>query len=76
MAWLVTLFSMLRGTIRSRASLQIENLALRHQLGIYRRTCRRPRIRARERMLWSWLSRVWSGWRETIVIVRPETVIA
>jgi len=27
-------------------------------------------------MLWSWFSRVWSGWREAIVIVRPETVIA
>ena len=76
MAWLATLFSMLRGGFRSRASLQIENLALRHQLGIYRRTCRRPRIRPRDRILWGWLSRVWPGWREAIVIVRPETVIA
>jgi len=51
-------------------------LALRHQLGVYRRTCRRPCIRAHDRIFWSWLSRVWSGWRETLVIVRPETVIA
>ena len=76
MVWLATLFSMLRGGLRSRASLQIENLALRHQLGVLRRTCRRPRIRARDRILWSWLSRVWSGWREALIIVQPETVIA
>ena len=76
MAWLSILLSMVSGILRSRASLQIENLALRHQLGIYHRTCRRPRIRGRDRIFWSWLSRVWSDWRETLVIVRPETVIA
>ncbi len=27
-------------------------------------------------MLWAWLSRTWSGWREALVIVKPETVTA
>jgi transposase InsO family protein len=27
-------------------------------------------------MLWVWLLRVWDGWREVIVIVKPETVLA
>jgi len=76
MVWLATLFSMLTGILRSRASLQIENLALRHQLAVLRRTRRRPRIQPRDRVFWAWLSRVWSGWRESLVIVRPETVIA
>jgi len=76
MAWLVTLFSLLSGVLRSRASLQIENLALRHQLAVLRRTRRRPRIRSSDRIFWSWLSRLWPGWRAALVIVQPETVIA
>ncbi len=68
--------SFLRDQLRSRASMQAEILALRHQLGIYQRTNKRPRIRPADRILWAWLSRVWSGWRESLVIVKPETVIA
>jgi putative transposase len=39
-------------------------LALRHQLSIYQRTCQRPRIAPADRILWSYLARVWAGWRE------------
>ena len=56
--------------------MQIEILALRHQLAVYQRTCARPRLKPADRILWAWLSRVWSGWREALVIVKPETVIA
>jgi transposase InsO family protein len=67
--------SFLRDQLRSRASMQAEILALRHQLGIYQRTTKRPRVRQADRLFWSWLSRIWSGWRESLVIVQPETVI-
>jgi putative transposase len=76
MAWLATLLSTVRATFQSRASLQIENLALRHQLAVLRRSCRRPRIRPRDRAFWAWLSGVWPRWREVLVIVQPGTVIA
>lgn len=76
MAWLSSLLSTLIATFRSRGSLQLENLALRHQLAVLRRTSPRPRLRLSDRILWSWLSRVWAGWRDSLVIVRPETVIA
>ncbi len=29
-----------------------------------------------DRMLWVWLSNVWNGWRDALVIVKPETVLA
>jgi putative transposase len=29
-----------------------------------------------DRLLWVWLSRIWSGWRSALAIVRPETVVA
>ena len=66
----------LRDQLRSRLSLQLEILALRHQLAVYQPTCARPRLRSTDRVLWSWLSRAWSGWRKALVFVKPETVIA
>ena len=62
--------------IRSRVSLQLEVVALRHQLTVYQRTTKRLQISSADRILWSWLSRCWSGWRVALVFVRTGTVIA
>ena len=62
--------------MRSRAGLQLEILALRHQLGVVHRSVKRPKRTAADRLLWVWLSEVWINWRSTLVIVKPETVIA
>ena len=57
--------------------MQAEIAALHHQLRILqRRTGARPRLRSIDRILWTWLSRLWSGWRRALVIVKPETVLA
>ena len=63
--------------VRSRASLHLEIIALRHQLAIVDRS-RRPRLRltSADRVLWAWLSRAWSGWRSAVHIVKPDTVLA
>jgi putative transposase len=61
---------------RSRLSLRIEILALRHQLAVCQRTAARPRLKAADRILWAWLSRTWPGWREALVFVQPETVVS
>jgi hypothetical protein len=61
--------------LRSRASLAAENLALRHQLGVLSRSAKRPRLRPRDRVLWTWLSRLCRDWRSWLVIVQPETVV-
>jgi putative transposase len=37
---------------------------------------RRIRLRAADRLFWVWLSRVWQGWRLSLRIIKPETVIA
>jgi putative transposase len=61
----------------SRAALQLEILALRHQLDVLQRTRpQRVRLANSDRWLWVILSRIWAGWRTTLVIVKPETVIA
>src|SRR5271156_3061769 len=61
---------------RSEHSLRVENIALRHQLAVYQRTVKRPRIRREDRIFWSWLSRHWTPWREVLIFVQPGTVIA
>jgi len=62
--------------LKSRATLQLENLALRHQLGVLRRSVKRPKLTSADRLLWAWLLDVWSDWRSSLIIVKPETVIA
>src|SRR6185295_18077309 len=65
-----------RSCLRSRAALQLEVLALRHQLQALNRTRpRRLQLVAADRWLWAWLSRSWAGWRTALVIVKPETVV-
>src|SRR4030095_12458191 len=69
--------STLRSGLRSRASMQMEILALRHQLAVLqRRTNKRASLRTADRWLWVILSRLWMRWRSALVIVKPETVIA
>jgi putative transposase len=71
-----TLLAFLATLLRSRISLQLEIVAVRHQLAVYQRSIRRPRIRPADRILWCWISRHWSKWRAVLVFVQPETVIA
>lgn len=73
---IMALLKTLRSIIYGRAALHMEILALRHQIAVLKRSSRRPRLRSGDRALWVWLSRVWSRWREALVIVKPETVIA
>ena len=51
--WLAFFVAFMIRTCRSRASLQLEVAALRHQLTIYKEQGRRPRIRPADRLLWS-----------------------
>ena len=64
------------GGFRSRIALQLEIVALRHQLALYRRSIRRLRVRPSDRIFWSWLARHWTRWQEVLMFVQPATVIA
>jgi len=61
--------------LRTRRSLMLENLALRHQLAVLRRSSPRPRLRTSDRLFWVLLCRLWSGWADALAVVKPETVI-
>jgi len=53
----------------------LENLALRQQLAIYKRKQKRPRLVRRDRWFWMGLAWVWKGWRRTLFVAHPDTVV-
>jgi hypothetical protein len=70
------LLGMLLASLKPRASLCLENLALRHQLNVvHRLTKGRVRLLSADRLLFVWLYRLSPGLLETMAIVRPETVL-
>src|SRR5207249_3904939 len=75
--FLTTLLASLASIFRSRASLGLENLALRHQIGVLQKSAgKRPKLTSGDRLLWIFLSRLWRDWRSALAIVKPETVVA
>lgn len=76
-ALFVAVFAALRSSLRSRVALEVEILALRHQLAVLQRQRpKRPQLRRVDRGLWVLLSRLWPRWRHAVHIVQPATVIA
>jgi hypothetical protein len=72
---LLHLFRLLPFLFGGHRQLAIENLALRHQLSVYKRTMMQPKLRTTDRLFWVGLARIWAGWRQSLVIVTPDTVL-
>src|SRR5712691_10986649 len=53
----------------------LENLALRQQLAVFKRTVRRPRLRHGDRLFWMLLANAWRDWRTALIVVDPDTVV-
>jgi transposase InsO family protein len=73
--WLRILFGTLRSCFRTHRELALENLALRQQLAVWKARGPRPRLTKTDRIFWVFLSRLWTSWRHSLQLVRPETVI-
>jgi hypothetical protein len=75
---LSTLVSLLSFRVRSRASLELELelIGLRHQIIVLRRQRpRRLRLFLTDRLFWVWLYRVRPQLLDTLVLVKPATMI-
>src|SRR6202162_4369663 len=73
---LSALGSLLSFRVRSRASLELELVALRHQVTVLRRQRPgRPRLFSTDRLLWVWLYRIWPQVLNAMVLVKPATVV-
>jgi putative transposase len=73
---LSALVSLLSFRVRGRASLEVELLALRHQVSVLRRQRKgRLQLFATDRLLWVWLYRIWPQVLNAMVLVKPATVV-
>ncbi len=70
------LVAVVREILTSRATLRLENIALRQQVAVLKRERRHPRLRPLDRVFWVFLSRLWPRWKDALVIVKPETVVS
>ena len=43
---------------------------------VLKRTASRPRLRQLDRVFWALIARLWSGWRDCFLVVKPDTVVA
>jgi transposase InsO family protein len=65
-----------RSRLKSRASLEAENLVLRQQVIVLSRQSRsRVRLRNIDRLIFVWLYRFFPAILNTITVVKPETII-
>jgi hypothetical protein len=75
--YLLTWLGVLSYLFKSSVELRLENVALRQQLGVLRRSApKRLKLTSADRIFWVWLRRVWSDWRSALMIVKPDTVVA
>lgn len=73
MRWL---FALLLAGFKSKARLAAENLCLRQQLAVLARRQPHPALRNQDRRFWILMCRWFGHWRDCLVLVTPETVLA
>src|SRR6266576_3837032 len=61
--------------LHSRRMLLLENLALRQQLAALKRKHPKPRLSVADKLFWILARRFWSRWKQTLIVVTPETVV-
>jgi putative transposase len=62
-------------SFRSHTALQLEILALRHQIGVLQRSVKRPKLTPADRVLWAWLCSVWNDWQSGVFLMKAATVL-
>ncbi len=72
---LATLLLLLRAVVLDRQRLLLENLALRQQLLVLKRRNPRPHLTDADRIFWIGMRRALRGWKDCLLVVKPETVI-
>lgn len=60
---------------RNRRDLLLENLVLRQQLAVLKRHRPRPALHLFDKLFWVAISRLWSQWKQSLIVATPETVV-
>lgn len=68
-------FGVLARLFRTHQALLIENLVLRQQLVALKRRHPRPQLVLLDQIFWVAVRRLWSKWKQALIVVSPETVV-
>ena len=68
-------FGLVTDLLRPRRLLLAENVLLRQQLLVLRRQVKRPNLTAFDRAVMVAASAVTGTWRESVLLVKPETIL-
>jgi putative transposase len=71
---ILSILAAIRVSFHGRSAGAVEVLALRRQADVLKRKGPRPPLTRLDRLFWLMLQRLWSGWAEVLVIVKPQTV--
>jgi len=69
------LLGLMADLTRSKRELLVENALLRQQLMVARRQFKRPKLTPRDRLSLLLLARFAKHWRDTMLLVKPDTVL-
>ena len=72
---LILLFSFLKSGLKNQTELALENLALRLQLAILKRNRPHATLKKGDRVFRACISCFWHRWWESLIVVKPETVV-
>jgi transposase InsO family protein len=75
MPWLTHFLALLNALVADRSRLAVENVALRQQITVLKRSVKRAKIDDSDRVFWILMRRMLDSWRDTLLIVEPETVV-
>ena len=71
----LSIFRFVRLLLSGHGPVAMENAAFRLQLSAFQRKRKRPALTIFDRLFWVGLSRIWRGWRGSLLYVKPDTVI-
>ncbi len=71
----IIVLKVIRILFKSKDDLITENLALRQQLAACKAKKVKPTLSDIDRSFWIALRQAWSNWKNTLIIVKPETVV-
>jgi hypothetical protein len=62
-------------SMKTQRALVLENLALRHQVVMLKRSVKRARPSRMDRLFWLTFARSVGNWRENLIALHPDTVV-
>jgi hypothetical protein len=72
----IAVVTYIRALFVTRHRLALEAAALRQQLAVFKRKQPRLRLSRLDRLFWRTLRRVYAGWTDALITVKPETVVS